>query len=301
MATLLVANPNGAPCRLALPASGLLKVGRKSSNDVVIDDPHVSSHHAEIRYDEEQQGYFIKDLDSHNGTRVNGEKITAEVTFKEGDTIVFGILESTVLPDKEVRSLSPKRLAPPVREHEDHPVFEPTQMLASMLENRHGADAFNGSSALQKINGANGDRAENANGTETAVPHQEETNRDDVVCKEVIKRLDLIDDLLERYRFIKKDEEVVSDLTLVKQSFQDMLQRFQVEAYSFDPETEINMEMRKKIKVVETVKAPKEAMGADSTNRIIQTLHEGYMRRLEGSNPVILRKAHVTTRTQLAH
>jgi hypothetical protein len=68
-----------------------------------------------------------------------------------------------------------------------------------------------------------------------------------------------------------------------------MLGDFQVEPYSFDPDTEISVGLRKKIQVVETLKAGK--------NYIVETLHEGYVRRIEGSKPVILRKAHVTTRT----
>jgi len=50
-----------------------LAVGRKSDNDIVIDNPAVSGHHCRISV---QGGtYFVEDLDSTNGTFVNGKRI----------------------------------------------------------------------------------------------------------------------------------------------------------------------------------------------------------------------------------
>ncbi|MFT4640403.1 MAG: hypothetical protein ACI8T1_003731 [Verrucomicrobiales bacterium] len=88
-------------------------------------------------------------------------------------------------------------------------------------------------------------------------------------------------DLLERYKDVKKDPDIVMCLEVLKQSFQDMLSHYQVAAYSFDPETEISMDIRKKIEIVKTVKASKGA-NRDQKNCIIQTLHEGYLREARG-------------------
>ena len=69
-----------------------IKIGRSSSNDIVINEETVSSHHAVLTEDVLASGkvYRIKDLNSTNGTFVNGERITKEVSLLPGDTIKFG-------------------------------------------------------------------------------------------------------------------------------------------------------------------------------------------------------------------
>ncbi len=50
-----------------------LAVGRKADNDIVIDNPAVSGHHCRIS----MQGgaYFVEDIESTNGTFVNGKRV----------------------------------------------------------------------------------------------------------------------------------------------------------------------------------------------------------------------------------
>jgi hypothetical protein len=62
-------------------------VGRKPDNDLVIDDPAVSGHHALIF--SEEGAFFIEDLGSTNGTFVNDAKIQEE-KLKHGDCIAIG-------------------------------------------------------------------------------------------------------------------------------------------------------------------------------------------------------------------
>ncbi|TAK35290.1 MAG: DUF2662 domain-containing protein [Chloroflexota bacterium] len=62
-------------------------VGRALDNDVVVDDRRVSRHHVQIR--EMNQRYFLVDLDSTNGTFVNGERVTRCV-LKDKDVISLG-------------------------------------------------------------------------------------------------------------------------------------------------------------------------------------------------------------------
>jgi pSer/pThr/pTyr-binding forkhead associated (FHA) protein len=51
----------------------VLTVGRKEDNDIVIDNPAISSHHCRLAH---QGGtYFVEDLDSTNGTFVNQKRI----------------------------------------------------------------------------------------------------------------------------------------------------------------------------------------------------------------------------------
>ncbi|MCK5554072.1 MAG: FHA domain-containing protein [Deltaproteobacteria bacterium] len=64
-----------------------ISIGRSDDNDVVLSDSTVSLRHAKIRFEGEK--YFIYDLASTNGTRVNGRKIIKK-SFKEGDIIEMG-------------------------------------------------------------------------------------------------------------------------------------------------------------------------------------------------------------------
>lgn len=85
----------------AARAENIFSIGRISGNDLVIPDLAISKKHAliEIR----QQGYFIRDCRSKNGTRLNGESL-GEV-FKElhdGWRLAFGRYEFSFL---EPRSL----------------------------------------------------------------------------------------------------------------------------------------------------------------------------------------------------
>ena len=65
-----------------------IRIGRQRDNDLSFDpkiDISVSGYHAEIYRDGER--YFIKDLQSRNGTLVNSRKIDKPVQLKDGDVI----------------------------------------------------------------------------------------------------------------------------------------------------------------------------------------------------------------------
>jgi predicted component of type VI protein secretion system len=69
----------------------VVTVGRASDNTIQIDDPSVSGRHAQLQ----RIGgiYRLKDLDSGNGTRVNGDKIN-EIALAVGDRLRFGQVEA---------------------------------------------------------------------------------------------------------------------------------------------------------------------------------------------------------------
>jgi RsiW-degrading membrane proteinase PrsW (M82 family) len=68
-------------------------------NDIVLDDPLVSRHHAVIRWT--PKGYELEDLGTANGTRVRGRRIHGRVLLVPGQTIRVGTTELVfdVLPD----------------------------------------------------------------------------------------------------------------------------------------------------------------------------------------------------------
>lgn len=65
-------------------------IGRDPQNDLVLDDRRVSRKHAEIRL--RLGRYTLYDLQSTNGTYVNGRRV-AEKVLEDGDTISVGGLE----------------------------------------------------------------------------------------------------------------------------------------------------------------------------------------------------------------
>jgi pSer/pThr/pTyr-binding forkhead associated (FHA) protein len=65
-------------------------VGRVSDNAFEIPESSVSSHHAEIVLKGDE--ILIRDLDSTNGTFINGEKVT-EAILKPGQILRFGTVE----------------------------------------------------------------------------------------------------------------------------------------------------------------------------------------------------------------
>ena len=67
-----------------------ITVGRVDDNKVQVEHASVSGHHAILRLD--GLDYFIKDLDSTNGTRINGEKIV-EQKLRRNDILRLGNIE----------------------------------------------------------------------------------------------------------------------------------------------------------------------------------------------------------------
>jgi ABC transport system ATP-binding/permease protein len=65
-----------------------LRIGRASDNDVVVADLSVSRYHAELRRSS-RGGFEIVDMDSHNGTFLNGQRITAAPVM-EADLVGIG-------------------------------------------------------------------------------------------------------------------------------------------------------------------------------------------------------------------
>ena len=74
----------------------LITIGRATDNMIVIDDPSVSGRHAQLQLAGEI--YRVKDLDSTNGTRVNGVPVT-ETGLRFDDRIRFGAIEARFEPD----------------------------------------------------------------------------------------------------------------------------------------------------------------------------------------------------------
>ena len=65
-----------------------LTLGRSQENDIVLDDPQVSRHHAQVIRRGNQ--IIVEDLGSTNGTLVNGRRITGSHVLQPTETIAVG-------------------------------------------------------------------------------------------------------------------------------------------------------------------------------------------------------------------
>ena len=94
-ARLIVMPPAGGEKSVVLGVPHV-RLGAGSSNDVVLDDPHASRFHAELRKTDE--GWLLRDLGSLNGTRV-GDVAVKEGLLHSGATITVGETRIKFLAD----------------------------------------------------------------------------------------------------------------------------------------------------------------------------------------------------------
>jgi len=87
-ATLIVSQPGHKALRVELP-DGVTTIGRADGNSVRLrHDRNVSRHHAQITSRED--GYWLSDLTTRNGTTVNGNFVEGEQKLAGGDVISLG-------------------------------------------------------------------------------------------------------------------------------------------------------------------------------------------------------------------
>ena len=125
-------NPTGGGDPIPLQKTKLL-VGRRESCDIVVRFPNVSAHHCQLTI---VSGYwFVKDLNSRNGTKVNGTRITRK-RVNPGDKISVAKHEYAI-------EYSPAELGasgPPPSDDERGDVMGESLLDAAGLERRHDTE-----------------------------------------------------------------------------------------------------------------------------------------------------------------
>ena len=115
-AYLLVLGGHSAS-RVSLPPSGEVLIGRAPEVQLCLPEPSISRHHARLVVAEGE--IRIEDLGSHNGTRVDGERIRGPRTLLLGDVITLGdvtlVLHREAVPafrpiEDELRELERARM-----------------------------------------------------------------------------------------------------------------------------------------------------------------------------------------------
>ena len=87
-ARLVVRNGNLEGTSYELSASETL-IGRNPTTDITLVDEGISREHAIILYDEGSDSYSVEDLQSTNGTQVNGKRVRS-ATLSHGDEVRIG-------------------------------------------------------------------------------------------------------------------------------------------------------------------------------------------------------------------
>lgn len=65
-------------------------IGRSRHNGIQLIDSYISRHHTAVQFVEEEQSFYLIDLNSTNGSHINGEKVFKPVKLKDGDRIRLG-------------------------------------------------------------------------------------------------------------------------------------------------------------------------------------------------------------------
>jgi pSer/pThr/pTyr-binding forkhead associated (FHA) protein len=107
----------------------LLRIGRDPSNDFVVEDIEVSRSHAKITYEKEK--FRIEDLNSTNGTFINGRKISTTETLKDGDLIRLGennVYEFSLIKENQMDE------TPSLREHDLEENVQKNLLAGSEIE-----------------------------------------------------------------------------------------------------------------------------------------------------------------------
>lgn len=74
-------------------ADGTVRIGRDNFNDIQLDDDTVSGSHAEIaakqsQYIDGTKDFWLRDLSSTNGTKVNGQQINRHLLHNEDEVLI---------------------------------------------------------------------------------------------------------------------------------------------------------------------------------------------------------------------
>lgn len=109
-------------------------------------------------------------------------------------------------------------------------------------------------------------------------------------ANDIIKRIDLIDALSSRYHGYNGGD-VVTQLRTLRHSFEDILLQHGISEFDIGHGTEVDVELRRRITVVESV-------AGKNKPRVVETCRSGFVYSREEGHELILRKVEVRTSSQ---
>ena len=119
--TLYLSGTVGGQPRTWRIDAALVTIGRSSTCEILVPDASVSRRHAEIVRRDDR--FFLRDLGSHNGTRVNGREVSGAFEIRLGDGIEVGdamLRASAEAPSQPVLIAEGARIDASVQLRADH-------------------------------------------------------------------------------------------------------------------------------------------------------------------------------------
>ncbi|MFQ5869500.1 MAG: FHA domain-containing protein, partial [Candidatus Zixiibacteriota bacterium] len=117
-------------------SEGRYILGRSPQSDLVMDDSTVSRRHAQIEV-VDRENIILTDLGSHNGTTVNGHRVTAPAEVRLGDILTFGRVDlkiaSTEPTSVEAGSLNVAEIDEDLKNARIVPIEEALQPLPAEI------------------------------------------------------------------------------------------------------------------------------------------------------------------------
>jgi hypothetical protein len=95
---LLVKDPGESGLRAGqrIPLEPVSVIGRHPRATIVLDDAFVSSEHAQLSWSDGR--WWVTDLDSTNGTVLNGREVTIPTGLRFGDVVEIGEISLQLVP-----------------------------------------------------------------------------------------------------------------------------------------------------------------------------------------------------------
>ena len=119
-----------------------------------------------------------------------------------------------------------------------------------------------------------------------------------MICRELIERIELLEDLLKRYQQSWFFPNVADQLNILRESFMTLLKNHSVDQFDLEPGTILSVDSRKKIQLISVedfgdprLKKKSARISGDRTT-VIETVRPGYIYN-KGGEDVIIRKAEV--------
>lgn len=84
-----------------------ITIGRQQGNTIQLTEKNVSRRHARLFPEPDDDAWFIEDLGSYNGVKINGEAVEARTELKEGDVVQIGDYNLTLTENADKTVVSP--------------------------------------------------------------------------------------------------------------------------------------------------------------------------------------------------
>lgn len=131
----LIANLVGGKTQTLFQPQGIWPIGRDRQLAIAIPDKQLSRHHAAIEYIK-NQGFYLVDLNSTNGSFINAEPVSGRIQLRDGDRVRLGSLAFSFFLCHDTQRLDeiPPEILAKLEASTEMPTAAPTTPIAEPKE-----------------------------------------------------------------------------------------------------------------------------------------------------------------------